>query len=86
MVPKGSQNLWVAGRTVSCDEKVHASIRMMPVCYALGQAAGTAAVQAIERNQTACGLDTQALVETLRAHGAILPQETLSRTMTVKKT
>lgn len=84
MVPKGSQNLWVAGRTVSCDEKVHASIRMMPVCYTLGQAAGTAAVQAIARKQTARGLDTQELVETLRKHGAILPQETLSKTMTVK--
>ena len=73
MVPKGSQNLWVAGRTVSCDEKVHASIRMMPVCYTLGQAAGTAAVQAIGKKQTACDLDTKTLVETLRRHGAILP-------------
>ena len=30
----------------------------------------------------ACDLDTQALVETLRARGSYLPQDTLSRTMT----
>lgn len=82
MVPKGSQNLWVAGRTVSCDTQVHASIRMMPVCYTLGQAAGTAAVQAIRQDQKACNLDTEALVKSLRNQGAILPQETLSKKMT----
>ena len=84
LVPKGSQNLWVAGRIVSCDSSVHASIRMMPVCYALGQAAGTAAVQAIKNGETACGLNTEKLVETLRANGAILPQDALSENMTKK--
>ncbi len=82
MVPKGSDNLWVAGRTVSCDMRVHASIRMMPVCYTLGQAAGAAAVQAIEKHQKACELDTEELVLNLRKQGAILPQEELSKTMT----
>lgn len=81
MVPKGAVNLWVAGRTVSCDDKVNASIRMMPVCYTLGQAAGTAAVQAIKNHEHACSLNTKTLIETLRANGALLPQETLSETM-----
>ena len=84
LVPKGSKNLWVAGRIVSCDEKVFSSIRMMPVCYMLGQVAGTAAVQAMNNGETACTLNTQTLVETLREHGAILPQETLSPTMSKK--
>ena len=84
LVPKGSQNLWVAGRIVSCDESVHSSIRMMSVCYTTGQAAGTAAVQAIRHNQTACDLDTKMLVETLRENGANLPQETLCETMSRK--
>ena len=84
LVPKGSQNLWVAGRIVSCDEKVFSSIRMMPVCYMLGQVAGTAAVQAMNNGETACTLNTQTLVETLREHGAILPQETLCPTMSKK--
>jgi len=34
------------------------------------------------RGQAACDLDTAALVETLRAQGAILPQEAVSRQMT----
>lgn len=84
LVPKGSQNLWVAGRIVSCDSGVHASIRMMPVCYALGQAAGTAAAQAIKNRESACNLNTKTLIETLRENGAILPQETLSKEMTRK--
>ncbi len=84
LVPRGSRNLWTAGRIVSCDEGVHSAVRRMPVCYATGQAAGTAAVQAIRNDQTACGLDTRELVETLRKNGAILPQETLSKTMSRK--
>ena len=84
LVPKKSQNLWVAGRIVSCDEQVLASIRMMPVCYTLGQAAGTAAVQAIKNGETACDLNTKILVETLRENGAILPQQTLAETMSRK--
>lgn len=82
MVPKNSKNLWVAGRSVCVDSQVHASMRMMPVCYALGQAAGTAAVLAINKNQTACTLDTEELVKSLREQGAMLPQETLEKEMT----
>ena len=48
----------------------------------MGQAAATAAVQSIKTGQPACDLDTQALVTTLRANGAYLPQKTLSKTMT----
>jgi hypothetical protein len=47
-----------------------------------GQAAGTAAVQCLQTGQTACDLDTELLVQTLRGDGANLPQETLSPTMT----
>lgn len=82
LVPKGSINLWVAGRCVSCDEQVLGSIRMMPVCYTLGQAAGVAAAQSINTNQPACDLNTADLVLTLREQGAILPQTTLSKEMT----
>lgn len=82
LVPKGSINLWVAGRCVSCDEQVLGSMRMMPVCYTLGHAAGVAAMQSVVTGQAACDLDTEALVKTLRTQGAILPQKTLSPEMT----
>ena len=82
LVPKGWSNLWVAGRCHSSDTKVHGSIRAQSAAYMMGQAAATAAVQSIRTGQPACDLDTEVLVETLRAAGAYLPQSTLSKTMT----
>jgi hypothetical protein len=82
LVPRGSENLWVAGRCHSSDTKVHGSIRAQSAAYMMGQAAGTAAAQAIATGQPANDLDTRALVETLRAAGANLPQKELSREMT----
>ncbi len=74
LVPRGWTNLWVAGRCNSSDRQVHGSIRVMPAAAMMGQAAGTAAVQAIQHNQTACGLDTRQLCDTLRQNGANLPE------------
>ena len=82
LVPKGWRNLWVAGRCHSSDTKVHGSIRAQSAAYMMGQAAATAAVQAIATGQPACDLDTEELVIRLREQGANLPQKTLSRSMT----
>jgi hypothetical protein len=82
LVPRGSENLWVAGRCHSSETKVHGSIRAQSAAYMMGQAAGTAAAQAVRTGQPACDLDTAALVETLRGADAYLPQTTLSRSMT----
>lgn len=82
LVPKGWQNLWVAGRCNSSDVRMHGSIRVQPAASMMGQAAGTAAVQSLATGQRACDLDTAALVETLRRADAYLPQEKLSRQMT----
>jgi hypothetical protein len=43
LVPKSVKNLLVAGRCMSTDRKMQASIRVMPCCFLTGQAAGTAA-------------------------------------------
>jgi len=82
LVPKGWRNLWVAGRCVSSDVAVHGSIRVQPACSMMGQAAGTAAVQSIRSGQTASGIDTAELVNTLRLQNAILPQKNLTRELT----
>jgi len=82
LVPRGWRNLWVAGRCHSSDTKVHGSIRAQSAAYMMGQAAGTAAVQSLRSGQPADDLDTEALVHTLRAAGAYLPQAALSRSMT----
>lgn len=82
LVPKGSENLWVAGRCHSSDTGVHGSIRAQSAAYMMGEAAAAAARQSIATGQPACDLDTEALVETLRAQNAYLPQPKLSRQMT----
>jgi hypothetical protein len=82
LVPRGWQNLWVAGRCVSSDVRVHGSIRVQPACSMMGQAAGTAAAQSIRRKQPACELDTAELVTSLRAQNAFLPQKELTTGMT----
>lgn len=82
LVPKGWENLWVAGRCHSSGHAVHGSIRAQSAAYMMGQAAGTAARQSLETGQPACDLDTEALVMRLRNAGCYLPQTELSRTMT----
>jgi len=82
LVPKGWNNLWVAGRCVSTDVKVQGSIRVQPAASMMGQAAGTAAVQSIRTGRPAAEIDTEVLVATLRKAGAYLPQTTTSKTMT----
>lgn len=82
LVPEGWSNLWVAGRCVSSEVAVHGSIRVQPAASMMGQAAGTAAAQSLRTGQSAGGLDTLQLVETLRRNKAILPQKSLSETMT----
>tara|TARA_Y100000589_G_scaffold290272_1_gene292891 strand:+ start:1021 stop:2412 length:1392 start_codon:yes stop_codon:yes gene_type:complete len=82
LVPKGWQNLWVAGRCVSSDVQVHGSIRVQPAASMMGQAAGTAAMQSIRNDEVACELNTAVLIEQLRKDHAYLPQSDLSPTMT----
>ena len=46
LVPKGLDNALVAGRSISCEQIVQGSVRVMPVCLAMGEAAGMAAGKA----------------------------------------
>ena len=82
LVPKGWENLWVAGRCHSSETKVHGSIRAQSAAFMMGQAAATAVVKSIRTGEPGCDLDTEVLVESLRAAGSYLPQPTLSKTMT----
>ncbi|NMA21432.1 MAG: FAD-dependent oxidoreductase [Lentisphaerae bacterium] len=84
LVPKDSLNLWVAGRSLSCDTQSHAAQRSQIYCMLYGQAAGTAAAQVVATGQTANNLNTKTLIESLRAQNCILPQAKLSEEMTRK--
>ncbi len=43
LVPKGIDNMLVAGRCIGTDRAMQASVRVIPGCYITGQAAGVAA-------------------------------------------
>ena len=74
LTPKGLRNLLVAGRNISCDRPVHASIRVMPVCLAMGEAAGLAAALAAQaQTPDVHAVNTARLRDRLRAEGAYLP-------------
>lgn len=72
LVPSGADNLLAAGRCVSCDREVLAAIRVMPPCFGMGQAAGNAAVLALETGTDPAGIDTEELRRRLRSEDVVL--------------
>lgn len=73
LTPKGVRNLLVAGRCVSSDEMVQASIRVIPACYITGQAAGIAAAMAADKAISVHDVSVPDLQRKLVAFGACLP-------------
>ncbi len=73
LTPKGLDNVFVAGRCVSTDRNMQASIRVMPGCYITGQAAGVAAAMAASEDSDSRSVDTGELQQRLKALGAYLP-------------
>jgi hypothetical protein len=70
LLPRGLDNLIVAGRCISVDHRVHHSTKEIPACMATGQAAGIAATMATD--STAKNVPVEALRARLRARGAIV--------------
>lgn len=73
LLPQKVKNLLVAGRCISCEWDALGPIRTMPVCFATGQAAGTAAALSLTRGGDVHIIDVDVLQETLVDQGAILP-------------
>ena len=76
LTPRGLKNVLVAGRSISCTRALQGSTRVMPVCLAMGEAAGIAARMAAaekEKDVDVHTVDTRRLRDTLRANGAYLP-------------
>lgn len=75
LVPKGLKNVLVAGRSISCERAVQGSVRVMPVCLAMGEAAGIAAVHALRNHgDDVHAVDTALLRRRLQEEGAYLPE------------
>ena len=69
MVPEKIRNLLFAGRLVCADPAAFASVRGMPQCMAMGQAAGIAAATALANRLAVQDLDPETIVAALLQQG-----------------
>lgn len=72
LLPKELDNLLVAGRSIGVTHEAQASVRIMPICTCMGQAAGIAAAVAHESGVTVAEADTDAVRARLREKGAFV--------------
>lgn len=79
MLPKGVENLIVAGRCISCDHLSHASIRGAATCMATGQAAGTIAALAGRANSYIRDLDMRLIQQALLEQDVVLSTDAARR-------
>ncbi|WP_218103740.1 FAD-dependent oxidoreductase [Paenibacillus hemerocallicola] len=79
LIPKGSDDLLVAGRCVSGDRMANSAFRVQASCMATGQAAGMAAAIAVDRNCSVRAVPITQLREELERFGAIVPKDAGNR-------
>ena len=72
LIPKGAENMLVAGRCISSDHGAQASYRIMPTVTTLGEAAGTAAALAKKKGVGIREVDVTELQDILREKGAFV--------------
>lgn len=77
MVPRGVEQLLVAGRCISADHVAHGRSRNVPACMATGQAAGIAAAIALEGNTTVREVSIERVQGALRDIGMPLHADEL---------
>lgn len=75
LIPKGSRNVMVAGRSLSSDRLANSGLRVQAPCMAMGQAAGVAAALAAKAGTTPLEVPLAEIHAVLREHGAIIPGE-----------
>ena len=74
LIPRGLKNVLVAGRSISCERIVQGSVRVMPVCLAMGEAAGlAAALAAAGSGADVRRVDPDYLRGRLQQYGGYLP-------------
>ena len=72
LTPKGIKNLLTAGKIISCDPIMLGSVRVVPCCFATGQAAGTAAAMAARSDISVRSVDPTVLRDSLKRKGCHL--------------
>jgi hypothetical protein len=74
LIPKGSKNIIVAGRSVSSDRLANSGLRVQAPCMAMGQAAACAAAIAAKQGTTPGNVPLAQLHAMMKEHGAIIPE------------
>ena len=72
LLPKEYDNLLVAGRCLSATHEAQASVRIMPICCCLGEAAGTAVATAYKTGRNVHTVDVKSVQKKLTENGAAL--------------
>lgn len=72
LVPERLDGLLAAGRNLSADTRSHAALREIPECWAMGEAAGVAAVHAVDEQVAVRDIDVARLQAQLVKQGAIV--------------
>ncbi len=57
LLPDVKENLLLCGRNISGTHMAHSNFRAMPICVAIGEAAGTAAAIAVNKGCALCDID-----------------------------
>ena len=71
-VVKGAHNVLAAGRCLSATHEAAASVRVMPICAAMGQAVGEAAAIAAEKGSKVGEINTDELRKRLTHNGVFI--------------
>lgn len=72
LLPEHIDNLIVASRCISATHEAHASLRVMPTIWSIGQAAGTAAMMSVEKAISPEQIDVKTLRKKLMEQGAFV--------------
>ncbi|MFV0400866.1 MAG: FAD-dependent oxidoreductase [Oscillospiraceae bacterium] len=73
LLPKGLENVLVAGRCISTDKLMQSSVRVMPGCFITGQAAGVGAAVAVRSGTDPGQANIGEIRSVLGKMGAFLP-------------
>jgi glycine/D-amino acid oxidase-like deaminating enzyme len=72
LIPRGVENLLVAGRCLSASHVAHASARVIGPAFAMGEAAGVLAGQSVASNTVPKEISPEKVQKELKQRGAIL--------------
>jgi hypothetical protein len=75
LTPEGLDNVLVAGRCASMTHEGQSAARVSGACFAMGEAAGTAAALALEGNATPRDIAVEKLQQALKQQGAFIGRD-----------